>query len=77
MYLLWFFLGELGGHSFYLGDTSYAIGMVVVWVARWFLFFIPIAIWALIDVFLIVKRLETLNEELEQSIIQSVRSYEG
>ncbi len=74
-YLLWFFLGSLGGHRFYTGDIGYAIGMIVVWLISWFLLFIPIAIWALIDAFLLSKRIDILNEQIELEIIQRVQTF--
>lgn len=72
-YLLWIFLGIFGGHRFYSGDNGIAIGMLVVCVISWFLMFIPITVWAIIDVFLIGKRIDKLNEQLETTIIQKVK----
>ncbi|QDX92831.1 hypothetical protein C2W64_00426 [Brevibacillus laterosporus] len=72
-YLLWIFLGTIGGHRFYSGDTGIAIGMIAVWFISWFLLFVPIAIWIIIDVFLIGKRIDKLNEQLEITIIQKVK----
>ncbi len=72
-YLLLIFLGTIGGHRFYSGDTGIAIGMIVVGIISWFLLFIPIAVWAIIDVFLIGKRIDKLNEQLETTIIQKVK----
>jgi len=67
MYALWFFFGGVGGHRYYLGDIGYAIGMTLT--------FGGLGIWTLIDVFLIGKRLEAKNEELEDQIIQDVKIY--
>lgn len=61
-YVLWFFLGSLGAHRFYLGRTGSAIGMLVLCVLGWLtvwmlglglLFLIPLGIWLLVDIFLI------------------------
>ncbi|MED1952182.1 TM2 domain-containing protein [Brevibacillus centrosporus] len=73
-YLLWIFLGSLGGHRFYFGDIGIGIGMIIVWIVSWFLMFIPIAIWVLIDVFFVSKRVEQLNERIEANIINQVKS---
>jgi TM2 domain-containing membrane protein YozV len=73
-YLLWFFLGSLGGHRFYTGDIGYGIGMFVVWIISWFLAFIPIAIWVIIDAFLLSKRINDLNEKVEMEAIQKVKA---
>ncbi|MDN9008503.1 TM2 domain-containing protein [Brevibacillus laterosporus] len=72
-YLLWIFFGIIGGHRFYCGDNGIAIGMIVVCAISWFLMFIPITVWAIIDVFLIGKRIDKLNEQLETTIIQKVK----
>lgn len=66
MYALWFFTGGVGGHRYYLGDILYAIGMTVTLGG--------LGVWALIDVFLIGKRLEKKTEELEYEIIQQVKA---
>lgn len=29
-YILWFFLGGLGGHRFYLGKTGSAVGLLIL-----------------------------------------------
>lgn len=68
MYLLWFFVGGLAGHRFYLGDTGYAIAMLLLGWATLF-------IWPLVDVFFIGKRLEQKNEQLEQEVINQVRAH--
>ena len=67
MYALWFLFGGVGGHRYYLGDIGYAVGMTLTLGG--------LGIWTLIDVFLIGKRLEAKNEELEDQIIQDVKIY--
>lgn len=67
LYLLWWFTGVFGGHRFYLGDTGYALGMLFTLGGLGF--------WALIDVFLIGKRLEQINEEIENEIITRVKAW--
>ena len=66
MYMLWLFLGGIGGHRYYLGDIGYAIGMTLTLGG--------LGVWALIDVFFIGKRLEKKTENLERRIIGKVRS---
>lgn len=66
MYALWFFLGGIGGHRYYLGDVGYAIGMTLTLGGLGF--------WALIDVFLIGNRLEKKTAQLEYDIIQKVKA---
>ncbi|MBM7097167.1 MULTISPECIES: TM2 domain-containing protein [Alteribacter] len=77
LYVLWLFFGSIGVHRFYLGDIGYGIGMIAVWIVSWFLAFVPILIWVLVDVFLIGKRLEKINDQLEFSIIENVKSYQN
>lgn len=60
-YLLWFFLGNFGGHRFYFGKIGTAslqlflavAGYLTVWFFLGFLFLIPLWIWVIVDVFLI------------------------
>jgi len=60
-WLLWFFLGGVGGHRYYLGDIGYAICMTLTLGGLGF--------WALIDAFFINKRLREKNEEIERQIM--------
>ncbi|MET3594662.1 TM2 domain-containing membrane protein YozV [Mesorhizobium shonense] len=60
-YLLWFFLGTLGAHRFYLARTGSAIAQLVMFIFGWMTIFIGVgafllivlAIWVLADGFLI------------------------
>jgi len=60
-YALWFFLGALGGHRFYAGDTGYALGMLFTLGG--------LGVWALIDVFFIGKRIREVNAGIQQRIM--------
>jgi TM2 domain-containing membrane protein YozV len=53
LFCFWFFLGGVGGHRFYLGDTGRGIAMLLTLGGLGF--------WALIDVFFIWRRLATVN----------------
>lgn len=55
-WLLWLFLGGLGGHRFYLGHTGYAIAMLLL---NW----ATLGIWALIDAFFINRNLRRINRQ--------------
>lgn len=59
-YALWFFLGVVGGHRFYAGDTGYALGLLFTLGG--------FGVWALIDVAFIGKRIRTLNEQTQQQV---------
>ncbi len=61
-YLLWFFLGQLGVHRFYLGRIGSGIAQLLLGVVGYVLlavlglgliFLIPLWIWLLVDLFLI------------------------
>lgn len=68
-YLLWFFLGSLGIHKFYLNQNalgvvyllSALIGFGTVWFFVGIFFLIPLAIALIIDIFLIPGRVALLN----------------
>ncbi|MCX7377497.1 MAG: TM2 domain-containing protein [Alphaproteobacteria bacterium] len=71
-YLLWFFLGWLGGHRFYLGHTGSAVAMLIITIISTILIFVgigflglmAIGIWALVDAFLIPGMVRSQNNEL-------------
>jgi TM2 domain-containing membrane protein YozV len=61
-YLLWFFLGGLGGHHFYLNRPATGIALasmsILGWCTLWFffvglIFLVPVGIWWLVDAFLV------------------------
>lgn len=54
-WLLWLFLGALGGHRFYLGHTGIGIGMLLTLGGLGF--------WTLIDAFFINKNLRLQNSK--------------
>ncbi|MDA2491741.1 TM2 domain-containing protein [Bacillus cereus] len=65
-YLIWFFLGGLGGHRYYARDFGMAIAMTFTLGGLGF--------WALIDVFFIGSRIAKKNEEMERQIILNVKA---
>lgn len=52
---LWFFLGGLGGHRFYLGKTGSALGMMFTLGG--------LGLWTIIDAFLIGDMVKQFNAE--------------
>ena len=62
-YALWFFLGVVGGHRFYAGDTGYALGLLFTLGG--------FGVWALIDVAFIGRRIREINTQKRQQIMAS------
>lgn len=65
-YLIWFFLGGLGGHRYYARDFGMAIAMTLTLGG--------LGIWALIDVFFIGRRIAKKNEAMERDILLKVKA---
>lgn len=64
-WLLWIFLGGIGGHRYYLGKIGTAIAMTLTLGC--------IGIWTLIDLFLLSGMIRETNEEIESSIIEEIK----
>ncbi|MDN6242157.1 TM2 domain-containing protein [Corynebacterium variabile] len=62
-WVLWLFLGALGGHRYYLGDTGMGIAMTLTLGGLGF--------WALIDAFFIPRRLREKNQVIRQQVFAS------
>lgn len=59
-YLLWFFLGGLGVHRFYLGAIKTGAAQALLAISGAFLLIplIPLFIWLIVDIFLIPRLAE-------------------
>ena len=75
-YLLWFFLGAFGAHRFYLERTSTATAMLIITILSFVtlpvgigaLGLIAIAIWAIVDAFMIPSMVRAYNMRVMHSI---------
>ena len=65
-YVIWFFLGGIGGHRYYNGNIGLGIAMTLTLGGLGF--------WSLIDVFFIGAAVERRNAEMEMEAIQQVKS---
>lgn len=81
-YILWFFLGGVSAHRFYLGKYATAItqlllsvvGAITVWVfGLGLLLLIPLGVWLLVDLFIIPGMVRELNTRLMNRLLGGVR----
>lgn len=79
-WVLWFFLGTLGGHRFLLGEkTTGAIMLILTlmgWATSWLLIgflILPVVwIWWIVDAFNLSKMIDKRNESVESEIVQQI-----
>ncbi|MGX7350201.1 TM2 domain-containing protein [Dolosicoccus paucivorans] len=75
VYLLWFVLGGIGAHRFYLGrPISGLILLLTTVLTGWFTFFLPTGLWVLIDLFLINGMLRKNTHAIRQRITKEILS---
>ncbi|KRM90833.1 TM2 domain-containing protein [Liquorilactobacillus cacaonum] len=73
-YLLWFFLGTVGGHRYYFGKIGSAIAMTLITVLTLGFGVIITGIWAIIDVFFINGWLREDQDRIENGLSQELLS---
>lgn len=78
-YLLWFFLGGLGAHKFYLGRMAAGVVYVIIFLSMWAipLAVFVLAIWWLVDLVTIPWQVRAYEERLEMDIIASLNAGRG
>lgn len=70
-YLLWFFLGTVGGHRYYFGKIGSAIAMTLITVLTLGFGVIITGIWAIIDVFLLMVGFVKTKTELRMGFLKN------
>ena len=84
-YLLWFFLGTLGGHRFYLGRIGtgilmlalFVIGLITAVAGVGFIFIGIAGLWALIDAFLIPGMVSKQKDDVRQRLTMNAIAAQG
>lgn len=84
-YLLWFFVGGLGGHRFYLGRPGTAVAILlltlvgaVTLVVGVGLFLLLISgIWLIVDAFLIPGMIQKHKDEVRRRLTQDALAYQA
>ncbi len=71
-YLLWGFLGFVGGHRFYFGKTGSGVAMALITILTLGFGVIVTGVWALVDVFLISGWLREDVEQIEVEVAQAI-----
>ena len=64
-WLLWFFLGVIGAHRYYLGKIKTGIAMTLTLGG--------LGIWVLVDLFLMSGMIREANEKIEADIISQIK----
>ncbi|PNZ40096.1 TM2 domain-containing protein [Mammaliicoccus vitulinus] len=73
-YVLWFFLGALGGHRFYYGKTCSAIVLLLITLfTSWWSFGIFMFIWLIIDALLIPSWKRRNEQSIREQAISEVK----
>lgn len=75
-YLLWLFLGGFGAHRFYLGQTGTGAAQLILFIFGWatliigvgLFLLIAVALWLLVDAFLIPGLILQQNIELVKDL---------
>lgn len=79
-YILWFFLGNLGVHRFYLGSVFFGLCQLALGVIGWaFSFFligyvllVPLWLWLIFDLFWIPLRTGHLNNKAFEKVASRI-----
>ena len=74
-YVLWYFLGILGGHRFYMKKTGPAIAQLILSITL--IGLIVTTIWWIVDAFLVHTWVKDHNRELEYRLVSQMIAHQG
>jgi len=69
-YVLWYFLGIVGGHRFYLGKKGSAIAQLILTLTL--IGAVITAIWWLVDAFLVHTWVKDHNRDVEGKVLEQI-----
>ncbi|QAY66809.1 TM2 domain-containing protein [Paenibacillus protaetiae] len=69
-YVLWYFLGMIGGHRFYLGKIGTAVAQLILTLTVAGI--IVTAIWWIVDAFLVFQIVRDKNNEVETEVLDEI-----
>ncbi|MFD1954339.1 TM2 domain-containing protein [Paenibacillus thailandensis] len=69
-YVLWYFLGILGGHRFYMGRIGSAVAQLIL--SLTVIGLIVTSIWWIVDAFLLHTMVKDKNREVEQQVLHEI-----
>lgn len=73
-WLLWFFLGIIGGHRMYMNRVGSGVAMFLLWWPGWLLLQIPNVIWWLVDAFQINQWVKETEEKAQREAIDHIQA---
>lgn len=71
-YLLWLFLGTIGGHRYYMGKIGSAVAMTLITILTLGFGIVITGIWALVDLFFINGWLLDNQQLIENNVAQAI-----
>lgn len=74
-YVLWYFLGMVGGHRFYMGNTGSAVAQLILSIS--IIGLVVTSIWWIVDAFLLHNKVKEHNALLEYNLLNQLLASRG
>lgn len=74
-YVLWYFLGALGAHRFYMKKTGSAVAQLILSIT--IVGLVVNAVWLIVDAFLVHTWVKEHNRELEYRLVSQMLAEQG